>query len=169
MPPPLRHAAAHGISYRPGGEEDAPFFRDVYVSTRTEEVARTGWPAALQAAFLEQQHEAQHGHYRNAYPRAERLVIEQAGAPIGRLYLEELARELRIIDISFLPHARGRGLGEAILRDVRVMAAGLGKPVGIHVEKHNPARRLYLRLGFEVKEDVGAYERMEWAAGANGV
>jgi ribosomal protein S18 acetylase RimI-like enzyme len=164
MPPPLRHAAAHGISYRPGGEEDAPFFRDVYVSTRTEEVARTGWPAEMQAAFLLQQHEAQHSHYGHVYPDAERLVIERNDETIGRLYLEELAHELRIIDIAFLPNARGRGLGEAILRDIHLMASARGKPVGIHVEKHNPARRLYLRLGFEVKEDVGVYERMEWAA-----
>lgn len=162
MPPPLNHAAAHKLTYRPGTEEDVPFFRDVYVSTRTEEVAQTGWPPEMQAAFLQHQHEAQHSHYRNAYPNAERLVIEHEGEGIGRLYLEQFETDVRIIDIAFLPAARRRGFGEAILRDIQADAASRGKSVSIHVEKNNPARRLYVRLGFEVVKDVGVYELMEW-------
>jgi hypothetical protein len=29
--------------------------------------------------------------------------------------------------------------------------------VTIHVERHNPALRLYARLGFEVVDDLGVY------------
>jgi len=163
MPPPLTHAAAHAVTYRPGTEEDTPFFGAVYMSTRTEEVAQTGWPPEMQAAFLQHQHEAQHSHYGNAYPNSERLVIERGGEAVGRLYLEEFDKEFRIIDIAFLPQARGQGLGEAILRDIHEMASAKGKPVSIHVEKNNPARRLYVRLGFEVKADAGVYDLMEWA------
>jgi len=32
--------------------------------------------------------------------------------------------------------------------------------VSIHVEKNNPARNLYLRLGFVKQEDAGVYDRM---------
>lgn len=162
MPPPIRAAAAHGIAYRPATEDDLPFFSDLYASTRAEEVAATGWPPELQRAFLQQQHEAQHGHYGNVYPEAERLVIERGGEAAGRLYLAEWEKEVRVVDISLGPAQRGRGLGEAILRDVQEDAASRGKGVSIHVEKHNPARRLYERLGFATAEDKGIYDLMEW-------
>jgi hypothetical protein len=32
----------------------------------------------------------------------------------------------------------------------------------IHVEKFNPAMRLYRRLGFVTAEEQGVYERMRW-------
>ncbi len=41
-------------------------------------------------------------------------------------------------------------------------AALIGKPVRIHVERNNPAMRLYERLGFQKVEDQGVYWLMEW-------
>ena len=32
----------------------------------------------------------------------------------------------------------------------------------IHVEKNNPAMRLYRRLGFRTEEDKGVYDLMRW-------
>jgi len=168
MAPPLRFAARFAIAYRPAAESDLPFLAGVYAATRTEELAATGWPRELQHAFLMQQHEAQHAHYANVYPEAERLVIERGGEAIGRLYLIEWPANLRVIDVSLLPAARGQGIGEAILRDVGADAASRGKKVSIHVEKHNPARRLYERLGFAVVEDKGVYDLMEWTPAATG-
>lgn len=162
MPPPLRAAARRGITYRPATEADVPFLGLVYASTRLEEVARTGWPLQMQRGFLQQQHEAQHSHYAIAYPDAERLVIVHGGEDVGRLYLCEFPTQVRIVDISLLPESRGRGIGEAILRDIGEDAATRRKLVSIHVEKENEARRLYLRLGFEPVEDKGVYDLMEW-------
>jgi len=62
----------------------------------------------------------------------------------------------------FLPERRGRGLGEALLRDLMDEAAAAGKDVSIHVEKLNPAMRLYRRLGFAIEEDKGVYDLMRW-------
>ncbi|HEX8526957.1 GNAT family N-acetyltransferase [Allosphingosinicella sp.] len=162
MPPPIEAAAAHGIAYRPEREDDEPFIAVLYASTRAEEVAQTGWPPELQSAFLQHQHQAQRSHYRSVFPEAEWLVIERGGDPIGRLYLRRDGGRNHIVDISLVPAARGQGIGEAIMRDILAM----GSPVSIHVEKFNPARHLYLRLGFEPVEDIGAYERMEWTPGA---
>ena len=161
MPPTIEAAAAFGVSYRPEREEDLPFIADLYASTRAEEVALTGWPPEMQRAFLRQQHEAQHRHYRSVYPEAEWLVIEREGEPIGRLYLRDDSGKTNVVDISLVPAARGRGLGAAIMRDILSMA----RPVLIHVEKYNPARRLYLRLGFVPVDDLGVYDRMEWTPG----
>ncbi len=157
MPPPLREAASFGISYRVMTDGDLPFVAALYATTRAEEVASTGWPAELQAAFLDQQHRAQHSHYRSVWPDGEWLLIERGGEPIGRLYLARRDGMLLVVDISLLPAARGAGLGTAILTDVLAAEDG---PVALHVEAGNPARRLYERLGFAVVEEQPVYLRM---------
>src|SRR5262245_14183562 len=86
----------------------------------------------------------------------------RAGEDIGRLYIERRPREHRIIDIAFLPEHRGSGFGGALLRDLLDEAAAAGKAVSTHVEKFNPAMRLYRRLGFLTEEDKGVYDLMHW-------
>ncbi|HEU0134390.1 MAG TPA: GNAT family N-acetyltransferase [Allosphingosinicella sp.] len=162
MPPPLRAAAGLGVSYRPSTDEDLAFLGLVYASTRLEEVAATGWPLEMQHQFLAHQADAQHQHYRRHYPDAEWLVIERSGEAIGRLFLEEWSSQIRLIDISLLPQARGGGVGTAILADLQDMATAAGKPLTIHVERNNPAMGLYLRLGFAKVDEHGVYDLMEW-------
>jgi len=161
MPPPLRAAASYALDYRPYAAEDFDFIEALYRSTRDEELALSGWPEAEKNTFLTQQHRAQHHHYQTYYPNAERLILERDGTSIGRLYIDIWPHELRIVDISLVPAARGQGIGEAVLRDVIAWAADQARGVSIHVEKFNPARRLYHRLGFVVTEDKGVYELME--------
>jgi GNAT superfamily N-acetyltransferase len=162
----LNQAAGLGVRYRPATDQDLPLLAWVYASTRVDEVAATGWPAEVQRDFLAQQFHAQHQHYRQHYPDAEWLVIERDGEPIGRLYLEEWADQLRLIDIALLPSARGGGIGTAILTDLMEQASAAGKPLTIHVEKNNPAMGLYLRLGFAPIDEHGVYDLMEWRPAA---
>jgi ribosomal protein S18 acetylase RimI-like enzyme len=147
-------------------DADLGFVAGLYASTRAEELAPTGWPPEAKLAFLLQQHDAQHRHYRNVYDGAEWLIVEQESHAIGRLYRVIWPAEIRIIDISLVPEARGRGIGAAILRDIQAEAEALGRSVTIHVEKNNPARSLYERLGFGVVEDKGVYDLMKWSAPA---
>lgn len=163
MPPPLRAAGKLGIACRPMADEDLPFVASLYASTRAEELAQTGWPAAQQQAFLAQQHRAQHAHYRNAYPDAEYLILERDGECIGRLYLSEAGGRMLLIDISLVAAARNAGLGGAILADLLDAAKAAGKSVSLHVERFNPAQRLYARLGFALVRDKGVYLEMEWS------
>jgi ribosomal protein S18 acetylase RimI-like enzyme len=96
------------------------------------------------------------------YHDAEWLILEREGQPIGRLYLFEEDKEFTIVDISLVPEARGQGIGAVVIEDVFATAREKAKTVSIHVEKNNPARRLYDRLGFETKEDLGVYDLMTW-------
>jgi len=162
VPPPLKAAARLGVAYRPAEDGDLPFLALVYASTRIEEVAQTGWSLDLQRQFLAHQFDAQHRHYRQHYPNAEWLVIERDGAAVGRLYIEEWPDQIRLIDIALLPDSRGAGVGGAILADVMDLATTAAKPLTIHVERHNPAMRLYLRLGFVAIDEHGVYDLMEW-------
>lgn len=163
--PRCPRAAALGMTFRPMTDEDLPFLAALYASTRQDELSPLPWSAEQKAGFLKMQFEAQHSHYREHYPDALWLVVEQAEAPVGRLYLEYWPTEHRIIDIALMPETRGRGMGAALLRDLMDGAAEAGKSVGIHVEKANPAMRLYRRLGFERVEDKGVYDLMRWQPG----
>jgi ribosomal protein S18 acetylase RimI-like enzyme len=66
---------------------------------------------------------------------------------------------------AVLTEHRGRGIGTAALRMLLGEAARAGKPVRLHVERTNPARHLYERLGFRWIADEGIHWLMEWAPG----
>ena len=67
-----------------------------------------------------------------------------------------------IVDISLQPEFCNRGIGTTLLRELQSEAAAAGKPLRIHVERFNPALRLYERLGFRQIEDKGVYLFLEW-------
>jgi ribosomal protein S18 acetylase RimI-like enzyme len=147
---------------RPAGEDDVPFLARVYASTREEELAATGWPRELKDAFLRSQFEAQWRHYRHNYPSAEFLVIVVGGEAAGRLFVLRGEGDIRVMDVALLPEHRGAGVGSEILGALMEEAARGGKKVSLHVEKNNPARRLYARLGFVPVGEHGIYDLVEW-------
>lgn len=158
----LPRAVSLGLRLRTSRPDDHPFLRELYASTRVDELSGVPWSDAERAHFLAMQFEAQHAHYKRYFPQAAFKVIEEGGCPIGRLYLDEWEDELRLIDIALMPEHRGRGLGTGILRDVMAVGAMRGKAVRAHVEKTNPAQRLYTRLGYTAIEDKGVYDLLEW-------
>lgn len=143
---------------------DRPFLRAVYGSTRWEELEPTGWSDADKNAFLDQQFAAQDAHYTSNYDGATFSVVVVDGFPAGRLYVARWPEEIRIVDIALLPAVRGRGIGTSLLRELIDEAAAAGKRVSIHVERENPALRLYERLGFARVEERGPYYLLELRA-----
>ena len=119
------------------------------------------WDDAQKEAFLRSQFEAQDAWYRESYAGATFDVIAVDDEPAGRLYLHRGESEIRIVDIALLPEHRGKGIGTALLSDLLSEADAAGKSVTIHVERLNPALRLYERLGFSVAEDKGVYLFLE--------
>ena len=152
-----------GITLRPVSSSDRDFLLQVYASTREEELAPVPWTDAQKAAFIEQQFDAQDRHYRAHYAGAslDVDVVEWDGAPAGRLYVARWSDEIRIIDIALLSEFRGRGIGTRLLRGLLDEAARARRRLSIHVEKNNPALRLYTRLGFAPVADRGVYVLME--------
>jgi ribosomal protein S18 acetylase RimI-like enzyme len=142
---------------RPVEPDDREFLYRVYASTRTEELAVVPWDERQKDAFLRAQFDAQDAWWRENYRDASFDVVVVDGEPAGRLYLHRGETEIRIVDIALLPEHRGKGVGSALLRGV----IAEGKRVTIHVERMNPALRLYERLGFTVAEDKGVYLFLE--------
>jgi len=152
------------VTLRPSTDADRDLLLAVYGATRTDELDQVPWEPGQREAFLAMQFDLQDREYRRANPHGSFDVIEVDGQPAGRLYVDRRPGDLRIVDIALLPPFRGAGLGAALIRSLQEQAAGEGRIVSIHVEVHNPAARLYERLGFAVAADVGAYRRMEWTS-----
>ncbi len=152
------------LHLRPIHAGDEAFLRRVYASSRTAEIALTGWDQVTAEVFLRMQFEAQHHHYRQHYPQARYDIVECDGEPIGRLYVARAQDEIRVIDIALLEAHRGQGIGTTLLGGLLAEAGARGQRVVLHVEENNPACALYRRLGFCPAGMQGMYRRMEWRA-----
>lgn len=150
------------VSFRPIRDADREFLFHVYASTRTEELAVTGWSDVQKAAFLDMQFNAQHTYYQQQFPDASYQVVLLNGTSAGRLYVDRTTDEIKLIDIALLPEFRNAGVGTKLLNDLIAEARKTNKPIVIYVEKPNPALRLYQRLGFEPIADQGVYWLMQW-------
>ena len=153
---------------RPITPDDRQALLAIYASSRADELALTDWSDAQRRAFIEMQFDAQTQHYGRQRPRATcRLIVPDdkptAGRAVGRLWVDRAVDTLHVLDITLLPEARGQGLGGLLLRELMAEAQQRRTPLTISVELHNPARRLYERLGFEPQGGVqGIYQRMAW-------
>lgn len=148
---------------RPMTDADLEFAYQVYASTRQAELAQTDWDAAQKDSFLRQQFTAQRRFYQEYYHSVTYQIIEHAGEAAGRLYTARWQNELCVMEIALLPQACGQGIGTHILQQLQREAEQRGVPLTIHVERFNPALRLYRRLGFELVEDRGVYLFLRWS------
>jgi RimJ/RimL family protein N-acetyltransferase len=144
---------------------DADFLLRLYASTREEELKQTDWSDEEKQRFARMQFAAQQQAY-DRYPGAAFFLLSWNGEPIGRLYLQDSETTLLIVDLSLLPAWRGRGIGSDVLRAVFAQAGLRQQAVRIHVERFNPALRLYQRLGFRLLQDKGVYLLLEWCGDA---
>ena len=150
------------VSLRPELPDDVGFLFQVYVSTRTEELALTNWDEATRTAFLTQQFNAMRRGYRAMFPAGEFLIIQLAGQPVGRMVLNRSAAQIRVVDVALLPEFRNQGIGTGLMRGVGAEAAGIGKVVTLSVLKFNRAGQWYARLGFTPVGEAGIYDEWEW-------
>jgi len=158
----LTTADGRPITLRPAGDVDREFLLRVYASTREAELAQVTWAPGAKEAFLRMQFATQDAYFRGQFPECEFLVVQVAGRDAGRLSVHRRDDEFSLVDLALLPEARGQGAGTAILRTLLAEAVAAGKPLTLHVERSNPALRLYEREGFRQVEDKGVYLFLEW-------
>jgi ribosomal protein S18 acetylase RimI-like enzyme len=153
------------IRLKKSGLYDIAFLMSVYADSRFEEMQQIShWNAVEKNEFLHFQFNAQAAHYKEHYPTAEYLVIEQENKAIGRLYIERKHNDICIMDIAILREHRRKGIAKKLISDVLNEAKQTNAKVNLHVEPNNIAKKLYLSLGFVVVGEVSFYEKMEWCA-----
>jgi GNAT superfamily N-acetyltransferase len=111
------------------------------------------------------QYDAQSRSYAYCYPGAEHSLLLAGDRPAGRIMVERAAAVIRLADISLLPEYRGQGSGTVLLRQLIEECRAMGGKICLHVLSNNPARRLYLRLGFRQVGGDALYDEMEWNSG----
>ena len=142
--------AFRGCALRPARRDDEAFLFELHRSAMRDYVeAAWGWDERWQR-----------DHFAGTYvPRRQAVIVRVdsgAGRDIGRISVTRHWRKLFVRDIELLAEERNRGIGTALLRAVLMLAEREGRNVELLVLKHNPAQRLYARLGFRVIADDGA-------------
>jgi ribosomal protein S18 acetylase RimI-like enzyme len=150
------------IRLDPVSPADEPFLYQTFASTRSDEMALTGWNAQQQELFLRMQYEAQRSSYLMQMPDAQYWIIRRDEIAAGRLILHRTSEKIYVVDIALIPEFRGLGIGSDLMEAIIHEASLAGRSVGLHVERFNPALRWYERLGFTVIGSGPIYLEMVW-------
>jgi ribosomal protein S18 acetylase RimI-like enzyme len=154
--------AFRALKLRPVMLEDEPFLRQLFASTRADELALMGWDEKQKEAFIAMQFNAQNQQYAMSYPQAEHKIIVLYEDQIGRLIVDKSDTGFTLVDIALLPAHRGAGIGTHLIEDLLTKAGLAGKPVTLSVWHTNPAKKLYERMGFSAANNDGVYCEMHW-------
>ena len=147
--------AGTGLAIRPETDADLAAIREIQIARRLPEFAALPLPAEAKRTLLNSQFDIQRAAYRAAHADRLFLAVVDGDETIGRIYLADTGAEVVVLDIVIAADRRGRGLGATLLRAAMDGAFARGRAVSLHVDKTNPARRLYGRLGFrETGEDA---------------
>jgi ribosomal protein S18 acetylase RimI-like enzyme len=154
--------STEALELRPIVPEDRNFLFRIYAETREEELNLTGWDPGQRQAFLEMQLRAQENDYNERFRDGQFSVVTSNGTPVGRITIGRTDQEIRVVDIIIASEWRSRGFGTFLLQNVLRESTETGKPVRLHVLRHDRAMRLYERLGFRIITDLGISFEMEW-------
>lgn len=150
------------VTLRPAHPDDEDFLYELYCSTRAHDIGVAGLMPAKQAAILEMQFNGQRQQYEMDFPEADHDIILLEGRPIGRVMVQRTAEQNIGVDIALLPEHRNSGIGGTLINQLLDEARNAGKPFRIHVERLNPAVRLYERLGFRTIGETPTHFLLEW-------
>lgn len=152
----------HGLGIRPSRPADEPFLERLYQSTRND-LQMVDAEQGFIDVLIEQQQHAQEVGYGATHPNAMYFIIEKLDESIGRVVIDFGSNEVHMLDIAFIEVARGKGFGEGVIQALQYAAAASKAPMTLSVNPMNfHAKRLYLKLGFQVEVSTPTSERMIW-------
>lgn len=82
------------------------------------------------------------------FDQAKMVLLD--GEVIGLLKLDEKENEVEIVQVQIDPKFQRKGLGRQIIESVIENSLSQQKEISLSVLKQNPAKDLYLRMGFKV-------------------
>ncbi|HMH43827.1 MAG TPA: GNAT family N-acetyltransferase, partial [Pyrinomonadaceae bacterium] len=153
--------ADESITLRPVDERDEDFLIELYKSSRGDDLRGLGWDEDRINEFLEMQYEAQ-SKLQDDHERVSDQLVLMNGKPIGRLWVESRADEIRCVDLALLADYRNQGVGTLLIQRLQEQARPADMPLRLQVIRFNRAVNLLERLGFRRVSETGTHFQMEW-------
>jgi len=150
------------LGIRPARPEDKGFIESLYRSTR-DDLRLIDAETDFIEELIGMQQRAQGQGYGEMFPNAMYFVVEHLNERIGRIVVDFGPNEIRLVDLAFVPQARGRGFGVTVIKAMQFAAGQSRAPLTLAVNRTNVrARQLYLSLGFRVEQSDVMTEYMAW-------
>lgn len=148
-----------GVSLRPATPEDSSFVRKLYCDLRRPEFLPLGLEAGALEGLVNQQFDLRAAHYGRVFPTAETSIFTLGDEPVG-YWIIDYSDRIRLIDFLVAEAHRGQGIGSLLFEQLLFEGDSSGQEIILNVEEHNPARRLYMRNGFQDIGTAGVYITM---------
>ena len=152
----------HKIKRRASTLLDEAFLRQLYNSTRADEMALVPWSAVQKEAFLASQFNAQKTHYASTFPNSQHDIVESGGVRCGRLWIDRSKQTIHIVDITIHPDFRNKGIGAQLMSELIELSVKTNIPISLNVWQANvAAQRFYKRHNFVFVSEQNGYLLME--------
>lgn len=149
------------ITLRSIRPEDEDVLFELFCSAHLHKFTSLGLPEPQLQQLLRIQFEGQRRDFLRNNPNTDFNLVEDSGKVIGQWFVCRYPESIVVLDITFLPSHR-TGIATRLVRALLKEACMNGIPVKAHVEATNPARRLWLRLGFRKVGENAAYWSLEY-------
>ncbi|MRJ42975.1 MULTISPECIES: GNAT family N-acetyltransferase [Idiomarina] len=122
----------------------------LFADQKQQEFSRLLSPPAILEQLLRSQYDIREQSYSVSYHDYQKLTATLDSQPIGilRIGQAQITGCLRLVDIIIDQRYRCRGVGTQVLEHFIDLARAKSLDADLHVQKDNPALRLYQRLGF---------------------
>jgi ribosomal protein S18 acetylase RimI-like enzyme len=142
---------------RPAEQGDYPFGLALYLEGTQEHLTKIGrWDEDRFVAL-----------FRQGYEQGRMHIISVDGRIVGFIQVVDFPDRLYLRQLHLIDGFRGRGIGSTLIRAELKRGAETDRPVTLDVMHGNPAKRLYVKLGFESTGEDQDKEQMIWRAPPN--
>jgi ribosomal protein S18 acetylase RimI-like enzyme len=139
------------IDFRPIKTEDYEFLWRLHNAALKKYIEKTwGWNEDWQRRNFEKNFHVEDGQ-----------IIVCENTDIGFYWLIEKENEILLASIRITPEYQNRGIGTKIIKDLIASTNKKNKNLRLQVLKVNPAKKLYERLGFVIKDETETHFIME--------
>jgi ribosomal protein S18 acetylase RimI-like enzyme len=155
----------NSLSLRPARASDREFIESLYRSTR-DDLHLVDASRGFIETLNDQRHLAKTASYSDCFSDAIYFIVEEQGDRIGQVSIDFSHNEIRIIDLSLIPEARGKGYGVKIIKVLKQASNAVCVPIVLNVYKSNSAaKHLYETEGFKVTHSSQMIDSMAWYSG----
>ena len=122
----------------------------LFAEQKQQEFLQLHLPSPTLEQLIRSQYDIREQSYSASYADYQKLTVMLENQPIGilRIGRAQLTACLRLVDIVIDKTHRCQGIGHQVLEQFFELARAKALHVDLHVQKDNPALRLYQRLGF---------------------